>query len=71
MDKQQSTRMPKPFENDHELNASPTQTTEHQFELQEDETLKQEDYRQGRCQEYVFISRRFFLLLLRISRYLK
>ena len=49
MDKQQSTKMPKPFDNDNETNASAASGGNHQqFVLREDDRLKQEeDYRQG------------------------
>jgi len=47
MDKQQSTKMPKPFDSDHGLNASATGGNQQHFELREDDRLKQEeDYRQ-------------------------
>jgi hypothetical protein len=48
----QSTKMPKPFDSEHELNAPAAATgiqQQQQFELREDDRLKQEDdYRQGR-----------------------
>jgi hypothetical protein len=48
MDKQQSTKMPKPFDNDNESNASAASGNQQQFVLREDDRLKQEeDYRQG------------------------
>jgi len=47
MDNQQSTKMPKPFDTDHGAHASATGGNQQQFELREDDRLKQEeDYRQ-------------------------
>jgi hypothetical protein len=50
MDKQQSTKMPKPFDSDNGLNASAaTGGNPQQFVLREDDRLKQEeDYQQGK-----------------------
>jgi len=48
MDNQQSTKMPKPFDNNQEYQASAIDTNSQQFQLHEDDRLKQEDdYRQG------------------------
>jgi hypothetical protein len=48
MDNQQSTKMPKPFDNDPEVNESILDSQPQQFQLREDDRLKQEDdYRQG------------------------
>jgi hypothetical protein len=45
----QSTKMPKPFDHEDELAASPPMNSQQHFELREDDRLKQEDdYRQGR-----------------------
>ena len=47
MDKQQSTKMPKPFDED--ASASGINNNQQQFVLREDDRLKQEeDYRQGK-----------------------
>ncbi|CAF4938319.1 unnamed protein product [Rotaria sp. Silwood1] len=47
MDNQQSTKMPKPFDNDTELNTSTMESSPQQFGLREDDGFKQEDdYRQ-------------------------
>ncbi len=51
MDKQQSTKMPKPFDSDDGFNTSSTASSsnQQQFVLREDDRLKQEeDYRQGK-----------------------
>lgn len=48
MDKQQSTKMPKAFENENGASASASNNSQ-QFVLREDDRLKQEeDYRQGK-----------------------
>lgn len=55
MDNSQSTKMPKPFDNTEEYQASAIDTNSQQFQLHEDDRLKQEDdYRQG----YYFLERR-------------
>ncbi|CAF0822531.1 unnamed protein product [Adineta steineri] len=47
MDKQQSTKMPKPFDSDDGLNATASGNNQQQFILREDDRLKQEeDYQQ-------------------------
>jgi len=47
MEKQQPTKMPKPFDTDHESYASASGGNQQNFELREDDRLKQEeDYRQ-------------------------
>ncbi|UJR31701.1 hypothetical protein I4U23_019181 [Adineta vaga] len=47
MDNQQSTKMPKPFDQDQEMNASSTDGNQPHFEFRDDDRLKQEDdYRQ-------------------------
>jgi len=47
MDKQQATKMPKPFDSDDGFNASAASGNQQQFVLREDDRLKQEeDYRQ-------------------------
>jgi hypothetical protein len=49
MDNQQSTKMPKPFDNDSEVNELTLDSQPQQFQLREDDQLKQEDdYRQGK-----------------------
>jgi len=50
MDRQQSTKMPKPFDSEDGFNASSTASgNQQQFVLREDDRLKQEeDYRQGK-----------------------
>ena len=49
MDNQQSTKMPKPFDNDPEVNETTVDSQPQQFQLGEADRLKQEDdYRQGR-----------------------
>jgi hypothetical protein len=49
MDNQQTTKMPKPFDNNEEFNASALDNNPQQFQLREDDRLKQEDdYRQGK-----------------------
>jgi hypothetical protein len=55
MEKQQSTKMPKPFDSDHGSHASASAGgNQQQFELREDDRLKQEeDYRQGK--HFIFI----------------
>jgi hypothetical protein len=55
MDNQQSTKMPKPFDSDHALNASTASGQQpNQFELREDDHLKQEEeYRQGKLKSIV------------------
>ena len=48
MDNQQPTKTPKPFESDYGQSGSATGGHQQQFELREDDRLKQEeDYRQG------------------------
>ena len=48
MDNQQSTKMPKPFDSDLDLDASLMDDNQQRFVLREDDRLKQEDdYRQG------------------------
>jgi hypothetical protein len=55
MDNQQSTKMPKPFDNDQEFNASAIPNNQQQFQLREDDRLKQEDdYRQGKIDDKIF-----------------
>ncbi|CAF0802641.1 unnamed protein product [Rotaria sordida] len=47
MDNQQSTKMPKPFDDDSELNTSTMESNPQRFELREDNGFKpEEDYRQ-------------------------
>ncbi len=64
MDNQQSTKMPKPFDNDQEFHASGgIDNTPQQFQLREDDRLKQEDdYRQGKSSisKFVFFLNYFF-----------
>jgi len=49
MDKQQTTKMPKPFDDDDGFTASSASGNQQQFVLREDDRLKQEDdYRQGK-----------------------
>jgi hypothetical protein len=51
MDNQPSTKMPKPFDDDdeEEVHVSTLDTNPQQFQLREDNRLKQEDdYRQGK-----------------------
>jgi hypothetical protein len=49
LDKQQTTKMPKPFDNNDGLNASAASGNQQQFVLREDDRLKEEeDYRQGK-----------------------
>lgn len=57
MDDQQSTKMPKPFDSESDLNVTPMETpsSPQQFVIQEEDGLKQEDdYRQG---SFVFFSK--------------
>ncbi len=49
MDKQQSTKTPKPFDSNDGFNASAASGNQQQFVLREDDRLKQEeDYQQGK-----------------------
>jgi hypothetical protein len=53
MDNQQSTKMPKPFDSEHDLDASLADGNQQHFVLREDDRLKQEDdYRQGWFLDY-------------------
>lgn len=53
MDNQESTKMPKPFDTDTDLTASAADNSRQQFELQEEDGFKQEDYRQGNiCEKH-------------------
>lgn len=61
MDNQSATKMPKPFDTEETPSASAQQK---QFELREDDRLKQEeDYRQGFVFVFLNFNVEFFLLL--------
>jgi hypothetical protein len=55
MDKQSTTKMPKPFDSEDGFNSSTASGNQQQFVLREDDRLKQEeDYRQGKYMYIIF-----------------